>query len=144
MGVYRVPRTEILKIKRYIFFLQPSKGGPPIFGSFTFGGQLTASWASGEYGHLHRSCSPWSEDSKKVWHISVALIEPEIWVFLSIQAEFQFSTMEIGRIRKIALKCTFFINLNAVKAIILHIYMLGTCPKSFREKKIFWNFFCYE
>ena len=144
MGVYRVPRTEILKIKRYIFFLQPSKGGPPIFESFTFGGQLTASWASDEYVHLHKSCSPWSEDSKKVWHISVALIEPEIWVFLSIQAEFQFSTMEIGRIRKIALKCTFFINLNAVKAIIHCIFGIWMCSESFREKKFFWNFFRYE
>ena len=130
MGVYRVPRTEILKIKRYIFFLQPSKGGPPIFESFTFGGQLTASWASDEYVYLHKSCSPWSEDSKKVWHISVALIEPEIWVFLSIQADFQLSTMQIGLNWKIALKWTFFINLNALKAIILCIFGVGMCPKN--------------
>ena len=107
MGVYRVPRTEILKIKRYIFFLQPSKGGPPIFESFTFGGQLTASWASDEYVHLHKSCSPWSEDSKKVWHISVGLLGLEIWLFLSIQADFQLSTIEIGIIWKIGLKSKF-------------------------------------
>ena len=140
MGVYRVPRTEILKIKRYIFFLQPSKGGPPIFESFTFGGQLTASWASDEYVHLHKSCSPWSEDSKKYWHISVALIEPEIWLFLSIQPDFQLSTMEIGLNWKIGLKCTFFLNLNALKAIILHVYMLGMCPKSFSKNIFFFDF----
>ena len=45
--------------------------------------------------------------------------------------------MEIGLNWKIGLKCTFFLNLNALKAIILHVCMLGTCPKSFREKFFF-------
>ena len=142
MGVYWVLQTGILKIKMYIFFLEACKVEPPIFESLTFWGQLTAFWASDV--HVNISCSPWSEDSKKYWHISVALIEPEIWVFLSIQAEFQFFTMEIGRIRKIALKCTFFINLNAVKAIIHCIFGIWMCSESFREKKFFWNFFRYE
>ena len=138
MGVYWVLQTGILKIKMYIFFLEACKVEPPIFESLTFWGQLTAFWASDV--HVNISCSPWSEDSKKYWHISVALIEPEIWLFLLIQPDFQLSTMEIGLNWKIALKCTFFLNLNALKAIILHVCMLGTCPKSFREKNFFFDF----
>ena len=132
-----MPRTGILKIKIYIFFLQACKVEPQIFESLTFWGQLTASWASDDYVHVNMSCSTWSEDSKKYWHISVALIEPEIWLFLSIRADFKFSTMEIGINWKIALKCAFFIDLNALKAKILHIYMLGMCPKSFCKKNFF-------
>ena len=109
--------------------------------NFFFGGQLTASGASDDYVHLNISCSLWSADSKMVWHISVALVEPEIWVFLSIQADFQLSTMQIGLNWKIALKWTFFINLNALKAIILCIFGVGMCPESLSQKKIFEIFF---
>ena len=52
--------------------------------------------------------------------------------------------MQIGKYWKIALKCTFSINLNGLNAIILHIYMLGMCSESFREKKFFCDFRCYK
>ena len=62
-------------------------------------------------------------------------------MFLSIQADFQLSTMQIGLNWKIALKWTFFINLNALKAIILCIFGVGMCPESLSKKKIFEIFF---
>ena len=62
-------------------------------------------------------------------------------MFLSIQADFQLSTMQIGLNWKIALKWTFFINLNALKAIILCIFGVGMCPESLGQKKIFEIFF---
>ena len=49
--------------------------------------------------------------------------------------------MQIGLNWKIALKWTFFINLNALKAIILCIFGVGMCPESLSQKKIFEIFF---
>ena len=49
--------------------------------------------------------------------------------------------MQIGLNWKIALKWTFFINLNALKAIILCIFGVGMCPESLGQKKIFEIFF---
>ena len=62
-------------------------------------------------------------------------------MFLSIQADFQLSTMQIGLNWKIALKWTFFINMNALKAIILCIFGVGMCPESLGQKKFFEIFF---
>ena len=54
-------------------------------------------------------------------------------MFLSIQADFQLSTMGIG------INWTFFINLKALKAIILGIFGVGMCPENLSQNK----FFCY-